>query len=248
MKLPKIDVPTYELVLPSNKKKIVYRPFLVKEEKILLMALAGDDNKEIVNATKQIVNNCLVSEVDIDHLTSFDVEYLFVNLRAKSIGEKVKIVVFGDENSDCENCKKDKMVEINLNEVEVKEFDDHSKKIEITDKIGIIMKYPTIDMIDKIHVLKSQETKEDIEDYFTLIAQCIESVYNEDEIATSIDTPDTIKLLKDWVENSLRDQHLEQINKFFETMPKVQQTLKTTCPKCSKKDEILLEDLQRFFA
>jgi len=240
MALPKLDVPIYDLKLPSNNKKISYRPFLVKEEKILLMAMEGDDEKEITTAIKQVINNCMVSEnVDVENLPLFDIEYLLLNLRARSMGDIIKTSYVRQECPE-EKCKPIE-IEIDVNTIEVHKDPKHNPKIQLDNKIGIIMKYPDIELMAKYSGgFEDQNT----ENAFDLITKCIESVYDDDNVYSKSDyTPDE---LKEFIEGFSQEQ-FNKIETFFTTLPKMYKDVEFNCERCGYKEDIRLEGLSGFF-
>lgn len=240
MALPKLDVPIYDLKLPSNNKKISYRPFLVKEEKILLMAMEGEDEGEITTAIKQIINNCIVTaNIDVDTLPLFDIEYLLLNLRARSMGDIVQIT-YTKKGCKEKNCKPVK-IDVDVNTVKVYKDKTHNPKIELTDKIGIIMKYPDIELMAKyIGNFQYEKTK----DAFNLILKCIESIYDEEEIYSKNDyTPDE---LQEFIEGFTQEQ-FQKVEHFFNTLPKMYKDIEFNCEKCGYTEEVRLEGLASFF-
>jgi hypothetical protein len=240
MALPKLDVPIYDLKLPSNNKKVSYRPFLVKEEKILLMAMEGEDEGEITTAIKQIINNCIVSKgIEVEKLPLFDIEYLLLNLRGRSMGDIVK-TNYTRKSCPEENCKPVE-IEIDVSTVKVHKDKTHNPKIQLDDKIGIIMKYPDIEMMTKYG---GMVIKEKTEDAFELIIKCIESVYDEDTVYSKSDyTPDEIK---EFVEGFTQDQ-FKRVEHFFNTLPKMYKDVEFNCERCGYKEEMRLEGLASFF-
>jgi uncharacterized protein (UPF0179 family) len=240
MALPKLDVPIYELTLHSTGKKISYRPFLVKEEKILLMAMEGGDEKEITTAIKQVINNCILNdEIDVETLPLFDIEYILLNLRARSMGDVVKIAY---ERKDCpeEKCKPVE-IEVNVNEIEIKKDPSHDPKIQLTNDVGVIMKYPDMVMMTKY---SGGFEDQGAEQAFDLIIKSIESVYDEDNVYSKSDY--TPKELKEFVEGFSQEQ-FSKIEEFFNTMPKMYKDVDFNCTKCGYKEEIRLEGLAGFF-
>ena len=232
MTLPIINTPTYELTVPSTKEKITYRPFLVKEEKILLTAMETGGEQDMVLALKQIVNNCLLSEIDIDHLATFDLEYIFLNLRSKSVGEvaTVNITCPDDEETQVP-------VEIPLDEVEVTFPEGHSNKVELTDTIGLTMKYPDFTL--------ASETRESNTEYlFDMIKGCIAQITEGETIHERVDFNE--KELDTFLD-SLSTKQLEGVQNFFETMPKLSHEITVTNPKTKKENKITLEGLDAFF-
>ena len=238
MSLPKLNVPVYETILPSTEKVIKYRPFLVKEEKLLLTALEDGDEKVIFNAVKQIIKNCVKENLKIEDLPTFDIEYLFLRLRAKSVGEKVTIGLkpFPCSQNEEELCKYTTEVEINLEEVKVIKDKKHLSKIMITDEIGIKMKYPDISSI---------EIKEsDSETAMKMIGNCIEMIFTEEE--THDRGSFTEKELDEFLD-SLSSAQFAKIKEFFETMPVLKHTVKYKCSTCGEDKETTVQGLNSFF-
>lgn len=239
--LPKIDTPVYETKLISSGKKVKFRPFLVKEQKLLLMAFESNDTKETINIVKQILNNCLLSKVDIDELPSFDIENLFLQLRARSVGETISLKY--NCNNIVENDKKcNGLVQFDLNLLELEPIKEtkHSNKIEITNKLGIVMKYPSFSNINIDIVNEENEIEKTIE----LITKCIDYIYDNEQIYYAKDS--TKEELIDFVEN-LQQDDLEKIQNFFLTMPKIKKELNFKCPKCNYEEKLNVEGLQNFF-
>ena len=237
MPLPKINTPTYELTLPSNRKKVKYRPFLVREEKILVLALESEDQKQITDAIVQIIGDCLITKnVDVTKLPTFDIEYLFLNIRGKSVGEELEIMV---------TCPDDKKTQvptmINIDDIKVQMNDDHSPDIKLDDEYSMRMKYPSMDEFIKTNFATGDVN---VDDTFQLISSCIDQVYSEDESWTAADC--TKKELTDFIE-SLNSKQFKDVEKFFETMPKLSHTIKVTNPETKVENEIVLEGLQSFF-
>jgi hypothetical protein len=242
--LPKIDVPVYECVLPSNKKKVKFRPFLVKEQKLLLMASESVEVKDVIDSIKQVVKNCLLDEVDVDALPVFDLEFLFLNLRARSVSEVVKVkykcnnIVGQKEDGDDKRCDNIVDIEVNVLEINPEFGEGHSNKIELTDKLGIQFKYPTFEMIE------SMAGKEENEVIFDLIIKCIDYIYDDEKIYYSKDV--TEDEIIDFID-SLTQEHLENIKEFFDTMPKVKKSVSFDCSKCGHHEDIDIEGVQNFF-
>jgi len=238
MPLPKISTPSYELVVPSTKKKIKYRPFLVKEEKILIMAMESQDSKQIANAIKDVLSACILTRgTKVNNLSTFDIEYLFLNIRGKSVGEEVEVMVTCPDDGETQV-----PTTINLDEIMVQINKDHSPDIKLDDEYTLRMKYPSMDEFIKTNF--NVDGSVNVDDTFKLIASCVDQVYSEDESWAGADC--TKKELSDFVE-SLNSKQFKDIEKFFDTMPKLSHTVKVTNPKKKKKNEIVLEGLQSFF-
>lgn len=242
MALPKLDTPTFELTVPSSKERLSVRPFLVKEEKILLMALQGGEIEDMTRATKQIINNCIVtSGFDIDALELYDLEYILLQIRMASQGETTKIKFLARENTDCPECSKPRVVEVNLKDAKIQEAANHNKKVTITDTMGIIMKYPSAKMMMSIEKAKSGKSLDEI---FKVIWACVESVYDEDKIhkASEVTIEEGLQFLE-----SLKGEQFAKIDIFFQTMPKLRQNVHIKCGICEFEQDYLLEGLESFF-
>ena len=238
MPLPKITTAEYELKLPSNGKTVKYRPFLVREEKILILALESQDQKQITNAVKQVLKECVITKgIKIDTLPSFDIEYLFLNIRAKSVGETIELVVTcGDDG------KTEVPVTVNIDDIKVMKSEDHSPDVELSDGYTVKMKYPSLSQF--IETNFTDDEQDQVEKSFNVVASSIDMVYNDKEMFSASEC--TKKELKEWVE-SLTSEHFQKIEKFFETMPKLQHTLKVINPNTKKENTVVLEGLTDFF-
>ena len=237
MALPKLNTPTYELVLPSSEEKIKFRPFLVKEEKILMIAMESDDNSQIIEAVKTIVSECTFNEVKVAEIPMFDVEYLFLNIRAKSVGEISKL------NLLCPDDKKTyAKVEVDLNKVQVQVGDDHTNKIELTDDMGIIMTYPTIDSFSESGIQTINASN-----MLDIIGSSILQIYEEKGEKVYEAKDQTKKELTEFIE-SMNTSQFQKIQLFFDSMPKLKHTVKVKNPKTKKESEIVLQGLNDFFA
>ena len=237
MALPKLNVPVYEAILPSTEKVIKYRPFLVKEEKLLLTAQESGE-EAVLPAVKQIINNCVQGGLDVDSMPIFDIEYLFLRLRAKSIGEEVTLGLkpWGCPQNNGELCKFTTEVIINLEEIECKKGKNHSSKIMLDDNIGIVMKYPDISQVG----MKGSE----IEMGMKVIKSCINMIFTKEE--THEKDSFTDKDLDEFID-SLNSKQMENINNFFDTMPTIKHTAKYTCKTCNEEKETIVQGLQSFF-
>jgi len=239
MPLPKIATPTYELEIPSTKKKIKYRPFLVKEEKILLLAMETNDPKEIAESVKNVINNCIITRgVKVDKLSTFDIEYLFLNIRGKSVGEEVEVMVTCPDDEETQV----PMV-INLDEIKVVQDPKHNRDIKLDDELTLRMKYPSLNEFVKSNF--SNEEDMSIDDTFGMITGCIEQIYSEEESWASSDS--TPKELREFLEQ-LTSTQFKEIETFFETMPKLAHTITIKNPKTGVESDVTLEGLTSFFA
>ena len=237
MALPKLNTPTYELEVPSTDEKLKYRPFLVKEEKILLMAIESGDNKDIIQAVKDIVSTCTFEKLDISKIPMFDIEYIFLNIRAKSIGEVSKLSLL---------CPDDKTtyapIEVDLTKVQVQVGDDHTNKIELTDDMGMIMTYPTIESFREsgLQVINA-------DNMIDMIGQCILQIYENKGEKVYEAKDQTKKELSEFIE-SMNTEQFKKVQKFFDTMPKLKHIVKIKNPKTKKTSEVTLTGLNDFFA
>ena len=236
MALPQIALPTYELEIPSNGKKIKYRPFVVKEEKLLLLAMESEDVKQIEDAVKQLLKGCIQSRVKIEDLAIFDLEYIFLQIRAVSVGEIVDMNI---------TCRDDGVTtvpyKLNLLEVEVQRPEGHSNKIMLSDEMGIIMKYPKLDTFITGSIIGDSPTADSVID---IIAGCIDQIFDGEDVYDSSTT--SKKEFKEFLEN-LTNSQFEKIQKFFESSPKLEHTIKITNPKTGVENEIVFSGLSSFF-
>ena len=239
MPLPKINTPTYELVLPSTGKKIKYRPFLVREEKILIMALETEDMKQITNAVVQILNECILTKgVDVSKLATFDIEYLFLNVRAKSVGETVDVnITCPDDNETSVE------MQINIDSIKVQKTRGHKNIIKIDDQYSMKLKYPALDEFINSNFDVENETT-DVTKSLSMISSCIEMIYDDEESWDAADS--TKEELEEFIEQLNRKQ-FKQLEKFFSTMPKLSHKIKVTNPKTGVESEVVLEGLASFF-
>ena len=238
MPLPKIATPTYELLLPSTKKTIKYRPFLVKEEKLLVLALETEDQKEITNAVKSVIKNCISTRgIKVEQLPTFDIEYLFLNIRGKSVGEEVEINIIAPDDGVTEI-----PVTIGIDEIEVTENPEHTKQIKLDDTLMMEMKYPSLEQFIKNNF---DVNDSNFDQSFELIATCVSKIYNEEEVWSTDDV--TKKEVMEFLEG-MNSIQFKQIEKFFETMPKLSHKLKVTNPNTKVESEVVLEGLSSFFA
>ena len=238
MPLPKINTPTYELTLPSTGKKIKYRPFLVREEKILIMALETEDTEQITNAVVDIISGCILTKgVDVTKLATFDIEYLFLNVRSKSVGESVEVnVICPDDN------KTSVQVEIDIDSIKIQKTKGHKDIIKLDDQYSMKLKYPSLNEFIDTNFESSEES--DVNKSLNMITSCIEMIYDKEE---SWDASDSTKQeLEEFIEQ-LNSKQFKTIEKFFETMPKLSHKLKVTNPTTEVESEVVLEGLASFF-
>ena len=241
MPLPKIATPTYELELPSTGKTIKYRPFLVKEEKVLILALETQDPKQITLAIKSVLKDCILTKgIKVEDLPSFDIEYIFLNVRGKSVGESIELIITCSDDGVTEV-----PVKIYVDEINVIKDLNHTSEIKIDDKIVIKMKYPSLDQFIKNNFdFSVQESQSTIERSFDIISNCIEAVYTEEESWAASDC--TKKELIDFIE-TMNSSQFKKIEEFFETMPKLTHTFTVINPKTKKENTVTLEGLTSFF-
>ena len=239
MPLPKIVTPTYELELPSSGETIQYRPFLVKEEKVLVIALESEDTKQITNAIKTVLKNCIQTRgIKVEQLPTFDIEYLFLNIRGKSVGETVDVNV---------TCPDDEVtttkVTIDLDAIQVQKNEEHTNQIKLDDSIMMELKYPSLEQFIKSNFDFTDQNQMD--QSFQLIGQCIDKIYTEEEVWAAADC--TKKEVNDFLE-SMNSNQFKEIETFFETMPKLSHTITVTNPKTKVESEVVIEGLASFFA
>ena len=238
MPLPKIATPTYVLELPSTGKSIKYRPFLVKEEKVLVIALESEDTKQITNAIKAVLKNCVLTKgIKVENLPTFDIEFLFLNIRGKSVGEEIEVNIVCPDDGET-----NVPVFIDLDSIQVEKDDDHTNQIKLDDDLMMEMKYPSLEQFIKNN-FDFQEGNQ-MDQSFELIATCIDKIYNEDEVWATADC--TKKEVKEFLE-SMNSSQFKEIEKFFESMPKLKHTIEVTNPNTKVKSEVVLEGLASFF-
>jgi len=238
MALPKLTTPTYELEIPSTDEKISYRPFLVKEEKILLMAMESGKSEDIINSVKTIVSECTFNKLNVETLPMFDVEYLFLNVRAKSVGEISKIKILCPDDN-----KTYVTTEVDLTKVNVEIGENHTNKIELQDEMGIIMTYPTLESFREIGL----DAKIKAENMLDLIGACILQIYEQNGEKVYDAKDQTKKELNEFVE-SMNTKQFQDVQKFFDSMPKLKHTIKVKNPKTKKTSDVVLSGLNDFFA
>ena len=239
MPLPRIATPTYELELPSTEQTIKFRPFLVKEEKLLVIALESEDTKQITNAIKTVIKNCIETKgIKVETLPTFDIEYLFLNIRAKSVGEEIEVNIICPDDEETSVS-----VKINVDDIKVQTNEDHTNKIKLDDTLMMEMKYPSLEQFIKNNFDIS--TNSAIDQSFELVASCVDKIYNEDEVWATADV--TKKELMDFLDQ-MNTSQFKQIEKFFETMPKLSHTIKVKNPNTEVESDVVLEGLSSFFA
>jgi hypothetical protein len=234
MALPKLDTPVYELEQPSTGETIKYRPFLVKEQKTLMMASESNDDKQVKEALAGLISNCTFSKIDPYKLPLFDIEFLFLRIRGKSVGEKIDLSLLCPDDNETRVNKT-----INLEEIGVNMKVGHTNEISITDKIKMVMRYPTLNDMTDI----STEAN-NIEDVFSMIKRCVHEIHDDEKVYNRVDVSDSE--LDEFID-SLTGEQFEKVGGFFETMPKVQHSVEVTNPKTKKKGEVVIEGIQSFF-
>lgn len=239
MPLPKISTPTYELELPSTGKKIKYRPFLVREEKILILALESEDEKQIATAVKNTLKDCIQTRgIKVENLATFDIEYLFLNIRGKSVGEAVDLIITCPDDGETTV-----PVKVYIDEINVVKSKDHKQDIDLDGILTLRMKYPSLDQFVSSN-FSFNDSGEDLNKSFEIIGSCIDVIFSEDDAWSTSDV--TKKELMTWMDG-LNSNQFKEIERFFATMPKLSHTLKVTNPKTKVENEIVLEGLQSFF-
>ena len=238
MPLPKISTPTYELELPSSGQSIQYRPFLVKEEKVLVIALESEDTKQITTAIKTVIKNCIKTRgIKVESLPTFDIEYLFLNIRGKSVGEEIEVNLICPDDNETSAA-----VTVNLDDIQVVKNDDHTNQIKIDDEIMMEMRYPSLDEFIKNNFDIAGTS--DMDQSFELIASCIDKIYTADEVWSIADC--TKKEVREFIE-SMNSSQFKGIEEFFSTMPKLSHTVEVYNPNTKVKSEVVLEGLASFF-
>ena len=239
MPLPKIVTPTYELELPSTEETIQYRPFLVKEEKVLVIALESEDTKQITTAIKTVLKNCIQTKgIKVEALPTFDIEYLFLNVRGKSVGETIEVNITCPDDDETTT-----KIEVDLDDIKVQKTEEHTNQIKLDDSIMMELKYPSLDQFIKSNFDFNEGNQMD--QSFQLIGSCIDKIYTDDEVWAAADC--TKKEINEFLE-SMNSNQFKEIEKFFETMPKLSHTVKVTNPKTKVESDVVIEGLASFFA
>ena len=240
MPLPKIATPSYELELPSTGKTIQYRPFLVKEEKLLVIALESEDIKQITNAIKAVIRSCILTKgIKVETLPTFDIEYLFLNIRGKSVGEDISVNLTCPDDNETQVT-----VDVNLDDIKVEKSDDHTNQIKLDTNLMMELKYPSLNEFIKNNFDPNDTSKNPMEQSFDLVGSCIDKIYNEDEVWVAADC--TKKEITDFLD-SMNSNQFKEVENFFETMPKLSHTVKIVNPKTKVESDIVLEGLASFF-
>ena len=240
MPLPKIATPSYELELPSTGKTIQYRPFLVKEEKLLVIALESEDIKQITNAIKAVIRSCILTKgIKVETLPTFDIEYLFLNIRGKSVGEDISVNLTCPDDNETQVT-----VDVNLDDIKVEKSDDHTNQIKLDTNLMMELKYPSLNEFIKNNFDPNDTSKNPMEQSFDLVGSCIDKIYNEDEVWVAADC--TKKEITDFLD-SMNSNQFKEVENFFETMPKLSHTVKVVNPKTKVESDIVREGLASFF-
>jgi len=235
MGLPKLDAPSYELTIPSTNKTVTYRPYLVKEEKILMLAMESNDDRQMIRAIKEVISACTNNEVDTGHITMFDMDYIFTQLRSKSVGETVQV------SMKCEECDTSNEVAIDLNDVRVKSNEEVSDTIELTDTVGVKMKYPSVNsVLDS----RTDQNTNNVEKIFGLLLECIDSIYSGEEIFDA--SSQSRQELTEFVE-SLNAEQFARVRKFVENIPATVLDVSFNCTNCGHQNNTELRGLANFF-
>lgn len=254
MSLPLLKTPEYELVIPSSGERAAFRPFLVREEKILLMAMQSEDERQIIRAVEDIIKSCLLTPIELSKLSMFDIEYIFLKIRSKSIGEIVEMRYqcqkeipkqHRDEDTGemvvvNRPCGTNVPIKIHLDEVIVERDPNHTNQIKLTDEVGLIMRYPNLTLARKMQ--SEKRTTEDVGHALDLIAACVESVFDANSVITEFNQDEMVK----WLE-TLTQQQFAEIQKFFDSIPRLRHTVKFECPSCGHEQDIVIEGIQNFF-
>jgi hypothetical protein len=240
MALPMMNTPTYSMVIPSTDATVKYRPFLVKEEKALLIAQQSEDAAVMVNTLKQVIESCLVDKVDVSKLATFDLEYMFTQIRAKSVGETIDLIFPCDVDHGADNEKARVKISIDLTSLVVEKNPEHNARIDLFGDVGVMMKYPTIEIMKKLENLEA----DNLDHIFDVIAGSIDYIYQGEEIfyAKEQRHEELVQFL-----NNLTSEQFVKVQKFFETMPRIKKEVDYICPVCSKHHHKVLEGLQSFF-
>ena len=238
MALPMMNTPTYNLVIPSTEKSVKYRPFLVKEEKALLIAQQSEDLMVMVDTLKSVIKTCVLDTIDVNKLATFDLEYMFTQIRAKSVGEIIELIFPCDNDHGEDNEKARVKVSIDLTTLTVEKDNSHTNKIDLFGDVGVMMKYPTMDVMRKL------DDSDSIDNIFDVVAMSIDYIYQGDEIfyAKEQKHEEMLQFL-----NNLTSEQFVKIQNFFDTMPRIKKQIEYTCPVCQKEHKKMLEGMQSFF-
>ncbi len=238
MALPMMNTPTYNMVVPSSGVSVKFRPFLVKEEKALLIAQQSEDLMVMVDTLKSVVKTCVLDTIDANKLATFDLEYMFTQIRAKSVGEVIELIFPCDIDHGEDNEKARVKVSIDLTTIQVEKQDNHTNKIDLFGDVGVVMKYPTIDVMRKL------DDTDSIDNIFDVVAMSVDYIYQGEEIfyAKEQKHEEMLQFL-----NNLTSEQFVKIQNFFDTMPRIKKQIEYTCPVCQKQHKKMLEGMQSFF-
>lgn len=254
MSLPVIRTPEYHLTIPSNGQQIVFRPFLVAEEKILLIALQSEDERHVIKAIEDIIKACIITPIDLSRLSMFDLEFIFIKIRSKSVGEVIDVtyrcpnmVEVKRRNEDTgvleavnEECRTNVTISIRLDEIQVEKDPEHSTQIKLTDTVGLIMRYPSLPLARK---MEQDGNTEDVTKALDLIAACVESVFDGDSVTSEFNHDE----MTEWLQ-TLMPQQFAAIQKFFDTIPRLRHNVHFECQKCGYEQDIVIQGIHNFFA
>ena len=240
MALPMMSAPTYTMVVPSTGASVKFRPFLVKEEKALLVAQQSEDPGVMIDTLKNVIKGCIQSELDINRLATFDLEYMFMQIRGKSVGETIDLVFPCDVDHGDQNEKARANVLVDINSITVERSPDHTNKFELFGNVGVVMKYPTVDTLKKLEGLDEN----DLDKIFDIMALSIDYIYDGDQLYYSSEQKheELVQFI-----NNLSSEQFMKLQKFFETMPKLRKEIEYDCPVCGKHHKKVLEGIQSFF-
>ena len=241
--LPKLDVPIYEVKLISNDKVVRFRPFLVKEQKLFLMAAESEDGKETINVIRQVLKNCVLDDIDIDTLPTFDLEYLFMNMRARSVEEVVDLQykcnnMIKDDTGEEIRCSGTVGFKFNLLEIEPTRHEGHTNQVKLTENLGVCLKYPTFEMVKKYENMDENQVLTHV------LVDCIDYIFDKDQIYYAKDS--TKEELEEFID-SMQQKDLEKFKDFFDKMPEIKKDVQFKCPKCNYEEEITIKGMQNFF-
>jgi len=240
MALPVMSTPTYNLVIPSTKKSVKYRPFLVKEEKSILIAQQSEDIVVMIDTLKDVIRSCILDKIDPDSLSTFDLEYIFTQIRAKSVGEIIELLFPCDVDHGDQNDKAKVKISIDLTKIEVEFPEGHTSKIELFGEVGVIMKYPTIEVMNKLE----KTNQDDVDNIFDIITDCIDIIYEGDKVHYAKET--NREELLEFLYNLNSEQFLK-VQNFFATLPRIKKDVEYNCPICDLHHKKTLEGMQSFF-
>lgn len=239
MALPLQSTPTYNLTIPSMNKNVRFRPFLIKEEKSLLIAQQSEDLMIMIDTLKSVIKDCTLDKIDVDKLATFDIEYIFTQIRAKSVGETVDLIVQCDTDHGEQNEKARVKLSIDLSTIEVEKDPKHTNKIELFGDVGMVLRYPTIEIMKRM-----EKAEDNLESIFQIVGDSVDYIYQGEEIFYAKETPreEIIQFLE-----NLTSEQFSKVNDFFTTMPRIKKDIEYKCPLCGREHKKTLEGLQSFF-